>query len=123
MALPSSNHNMITHDSLLLFLKEKENFTMFSDNEFLKMIFSNYKPSSKKGWLLSSYGCTLLSKYIQSYPIKLPNQIDNKTIITLSKIIQSPYHIDNKLNKITVFDLDIHTTILLFGIDGLASQL
>ena len=114
---------MITHDSLLTFLKEKEDFTMFSDNEFLKMIFSNYKPSSKKGWLLSSYGLTLLSKYMTAYPVTGEYVITLKDMVTLSKMINSPYHIDNKKKTFTTFDSTIYTIVLLGGVETLLAQL
>lgn len=113
---------MITHDSLLQFLKEKEDFSMFSDNEFLKMLFSNYKPSSKKGWLLSSYGLNTLSKYMTPYSTTGNYAVTLKDMVTLSKILSSPYYIDNKKTTFVTFDSTIYTIVLLGGIDTLLVQ-
>lgn len=113
---------MITHDSLLQFLKEKEDFSMFSDNEFLKMLFSNYKPSSKKGWLLSSYGLTLLSQYMTAYPTTGEYVITLKDMVALSKILTSPYYIDNKKKTFVTFDSIIYTIVEIGGIDTLLVQ-
>ena len=113
---------MLTHDSLLIHLREQENFSMWSDNEFLKMIFTNYKPSSKKGWRLSLFGLNTLSKHIQPYRHIDTYSVTTKDLITLSKIMNSPYFIDQKKKSIIVFDPIIYTLLVCGGIETLLVQ-
>ena len=89
--------------------KTAAHFLSLSDEEIVRMMFSNYRGREKnaRGLRLTHIGLMLMKEYFKAYEIALPadHKIGNRELLYLDKRATLPYYLSS--DKLVLFESEL----------------